>query len=278
MKKIVVIGVIALFVGMGFQPAFATVQLEDNDMDFINITSEFTGLKRKHTVKMTHNEVDEFYAFFDSIYEKLNNTESDDETSLIINEAVLELDRYGLLCGLSVEEVQKRFSNYYKLKGEIVTNHISGKENSDCLIVGRVLRAYFIHPIIIMLDELIEEKYPNTILSLFMFLYKELLAFRFTYGFPYFPIKINTSIALGYFSDDMYNDGYKPSIGWIMTIGTNGTKGWLGLFTGQLGYFWTLFNEFYIGVEGFFGIRISNPLTQMTSILGYANKVKIDKF
>jgi hypothetical protein len=276
--KALVLGVICLFVGVGVNPAFATVHPGDKNVNYINITSEFTGLNRKHTVKMTQKEIDEFYAYFDSIYEKLNNTESNEETSLIINEAILKLDRYDLLCGLSVEQVQKRFSEYNKLNGEIITNHISAKENSDCLVVGRAFRVYFIHPIIIWLDKLIEEKYPDTILSPLMFIYKLLLQLRVTYGFPYFPIKMNTSIALGYYSLDMFDGGNKPSVGWLMTIGSNGTKGWIGRFRGHLKYFWGLDNKYYIGVEGFIGFRISNPLTLMTSILGFANKVKIDNF
>ena len=277
--KTLAVAVIILFIGLAIQPAIATFQSDNNNVEYIRITSEFTGLRKKHTIKMTTQEVEEMNVFLDYIYMRLNNSKSDEETSQIINDAILELNKYDLLCGLSIEQIQKRFSKYKKSKMDNEQTYLYGKENSDCLIVGRVIRAYFIHPFIIALDKLIEDGYfENTRLPLFMFLYKELLGFRYIYGFPFFPIKINTSIAIGYFHDSMHNGGNKPAMGWIITIGSNGTKGWLGLFLGILDKFYTEINYFYIGVEGFYGIKISNTLTQMTSIIGYAQKVGINKY
>ncbi|UCF49472.1 MAG: hypothetical protein JSU91_06920, partial [Thermoplasmatales archaeon] len=86
--KTLVVGVIVLFIGIGVQPAFADTQLEEKDENYVNITSEFTGSRKKHTVEMTQQDLVELDTFLDSLYVKLNNSKSDDETSHIINEAI----------------------------------------------------------------------------------------------------------------------------------------------------------------------------------------------
>ena len=277
--KTLVVGVIVLFVGIGIQPAVADTQLEEKDKNYINITSEFTGLRRKHTVKMTQHELEKLDYFFDSLYEKLNNSESDKETSQIINEAVIELDKYDLLCGLSIKQAQMRFLNYDKLNKDDIINKMSDNENSNCLIVGRITNAYFINPVILLIERILRFNYNDFFWGLF-FLFK--LLFYSAYlanGFPICPLRIGSAIAIGSYFEWMLEWEDRPSRGWMFTMGTNGSKGWIGKFWGELDYIiMSMSTSIFIGVEGFFGLKIYNPKTDMTSLLGYGTKVGIEYY
>ena len=140
-KEIVSIVVVFLFFGLAIAPSInANVNKED---DLVELDVEFCGFGRKHSVKLTQEEYNEVELIFDDIQERLSDVESDDEAVEILNEAIVKLDNYGLLGGLSVKQVQR---NFYRLKQVYINvfnspyfdNLDTSLENYNCLIIGKI--------------------------------------------------------------------------------------------------------------------------------------------
>ncbi|EMR74856.1 hypothetical protein MBGDF03_00052 [Thermoplasmatales archaeon SCGC AB-540-F20] len=277
MKKLLVVGVIVLFLGLAIAPSInANVSKASIDSELVEITTEICRLNgRKHTVQLTPKESDEVDALFDLIGEQLNVTETLEEAEKILNDAIVQLDKYGLLGGLSVKQAQRIFKVYHAIQRNIDTSGMSAKENANCIIAGRVTNAYFFGPVIRSLNQLM----VNNEEMLFLILLNPLLLFALDIGFPFFPFRMGTSIALGFYTEYMLEWATYPSKGWIVTSGSNGTKKWIGELEGDIDCIDLSFvskNLFFVGVDGFFGLKIYNPLTGKTSFLGYASKVKIE--
>ena len=147
MKKLLVVGVIVLFLGLAIAPSInANVSKTSIDSELVEITTEVCGLNGdKQTVQLTKEEAEEVDLLFKSIREQLNVTESKEEAVEIFNEAVEKLDEYGLLGGLSVKQAQKLVTNHYlkhNLDGFFRKKHIDESLNDSlnnfgCLIAGR---------------------------------------------------------------------------------------------------------------------------------------------
>jgi len=270
--KTLVIGVIVLFVGIGIQPAIASIQSEESDLDYINIISEFSGLRGKHTVKMSQQDVDELDAFFDSYFDRLDNSQSDEETSLIINEAILLLDGYDLLCGLSVEQVIRKFSQYNELDSD--SDYFPVEASSNCFILGRTTCTFIYSPLFGIIDSIIEQS-GDILFSflIFLVLFKQ---FTIAFGFPFFPLRIGSYITMGSEFRNWPDYSYNSAEGWIISIGTNGINSWIGEFAGTLGSFPGWWSSYFISVEGFFGLRLYNPQNGKNTLIGYASKVGIE--
>jgi hypothetical protein len=268
--KTLVLGVIVLFVGLWIQPAIASIQSEESDLDYINIISEFSGLRGKHTVKMSQQEIEELDAFFDFIYMKLKNSESDEQTSIIIDEAINELNKYDLLCDLSVEQVKRKFLQNNKM--DIDLEYLPAKKNSNCFIVGRTTETYFFSPLFFPLYTLMTS---NNFFAFLFLGYNFFRVFAMMVGFPFFPIQLGSTITFGRYFSFMNEGGLYHSDGWIVTNGENGTIDWNGRILGSIDTFNYFIGRLYIGVEGFFGLKIMNPTTDKTTFLGYSNNVRI---
>jgi len=135
-KNGLVMVVILLLVGVAIQPSIATVQPEEETVEF---TTEVCGLNGgKHTVKLTQEEAEGVEALFKSIRERLNNTETREDAEEIFKEVVVELEKYGLLGGLSVKQAQELVlgdfpvDNNHKILG-IGPNFFT---NIFCLLAG----------------------------------------------------------------------------------------------------------------------------------------------
>ncbi len=117
MKKLLVVGVIVLFLGLAIAPSInANVSKASVDSDLVEITTEVCGINgvTPNTVLLSKGDAEEVDRLFDSIRERLNATGTREETEKIFNEAVVELDKYGLLGGLSVEQAQKLVTGEYQ--------------------------------------------------------------------------------------------------------------------------------------------------------------------
>ena len=276
-RKELAVLTILLFIGLAFAPSIhANVSKE-----MVEFTTEVCGLDGgKHTVKLTREEAEEVDALFKSIRERLNETETREEAEEIFKEAVVGLDKYGLLGGLSIKQAQRLVTGGYqdsrimRFLRKIYSRDIGFFENRNwfCLINGKTRNTYFTR----------------------MFLPRVLF---------FFPISIMNKILFGSITQCPLTGfiSYNPSNGWVYTSGLNGVKSWDGDFWGNLPVFFIFrfyedthylileifFTKFFpetpigggrpIGVVGFSGIKIidTNCSKLTYYYLGFALRVGI---
>jgi len=276
-KKVIVIGVIVLFLGVGVQPAIATIEHENIDTEYYDVNIEFCEFGKNHTVQLTKQQLDELELLFDTIREQLNNTESIGETIQIYNEAIVELDNLGLLGGCSVRQVQELVTGEYQkpiftqlMERMNDKNQVDDNINIFCLIAGRTTRT-FVFP-------------PSSLVAYRLFLFLDILEnlrwYLFYYGFirlcfaPLSPFTIGSGISLGTCSGWGYY--LFPAEGWINTNGLYGEKNWEGEFMGGICRFHVFIDFVYLGVIGFKGLKIMDSNIENTYFyLGFANYVNI---
>ncbi|MBE3137148.1 MAG: hypothetical protein IMZ43_07150 [Thermoplasmata archaeon] len=108
------IAVIFLFVGVAFAPSINfNVVKASNDNDLVEVTTQACGIKGfgNHTVKLTRQQYQSLEQYLVDFRERLNQTTTREEAVPIFKEAVVELNKYGLLPkGMSVEQTQKLVS------------------------------------------------------------------------------------------------------------------------------------------------------------------------
>ena len=290
-RKELVIGVILLFIGLAFAP---TINANVSKEGLIEFTTEVGGLNGgKQTVELTHQQAVAVEALFDSIRERLNTTESREEAEEIFKEVVVELDKYGLLGGLSVKQAQRMilFNN------DIQENIDSNKQNesTNCLIFGKLTNTVFFGPgmrfvsslstFIETLGIFIYEHYKINSYALFYCwgICQVFIVLSYTLGIPYYPLRIGSSITLGSYHEFGYENETIPSNGSICTIGSKGLMNWDGKLIGRfkpiditcgVG----VLHLIYEGIKGFFGIRLHNKNTENTLFFGYARIVNIEYF
>ena len=277
MKKLISATVILLFIGLAFAPSINA----NNQSDFVEFTTEVCGLNGgKKTVKLTQQQADEVKELFDSINMRLNATKSREGAEEIFKDAVVELDKYGLLGGLSVNQAQRLVTGgFYNSKliktieKRIKNNHIYS-ENVDffCLITGKTNNTIFI-PI----GKIISNNILSSISYLWYFLENHgfnlgrnffytitmsLLMFQLLYPLRiFFPLAVGNGICFGYSEYDICYGvwtGHTPAEGFLVTYGLNGSKRWDRIIYGQISIFWAAFLVLYIGVRGFTGLKIIN--------------------
>ena len=141
MKKKILIGsiiAVVILVLVSFTSVVGKVSLNEELVEF---DVGFCGLGKKHSVKLTQQEADEVELLFDDMQDRLSAVETDDETIVIFNEAVVELDKYGLLGGISVKQAQRLVTGEYQKEKTITfierdMEILDDNENLLCLIAG----------------------------------------------------------------------------------------------------------------------------------------------
>ncbi len=107
MKRILAIGVILLFIGVAVAPSInQSVVKASTDDDLVEVTTQACGIKGygNTTVKLTREQTIEIDQLFESINIKMNNATSREESVRIYHDAIIELDKYGLLPqGMTIE-------------------------------------------------------------------------------------------------------------------------------------------------------------------------------
>jgi hypothetical protein len=75
--------------------------------EFVEFTTEISGLNNgKYLVKLTQRQANEVKELFDSIRERLNTAVTKEELDEIFKNAFFELNKFGLLGGLSIKQVK----------------------------------------------------------------------------------------------------------------------------------------------------------------------------
>ena len=109
MKKPLAVAVILLFIGVAFAPSInANVVKTSVDNEIVEYTMEVCGINgaEPQTVSLSKEEALEVDKLFDDIDKRLHDAETQEEIIEIYNEAIVELDKYGLLGDLTVKQAQ----------------------------------------------------------------------------------------------------------------------------------------------------------------------------
>lgn len=277
MKKPLVVWVIGLFLGLSVAPSInANISKEG---ELVEVTTEICGLGGgKHTVHLTKEEAEEVDKIFENIRYKLNTTDSREEAVELFNDAVVELDKYGLLGGLSIRQAQRLVTGVYQdsrvfkpwenLYGNI---QVDNDSNSFCLIAGETSNTYFEGILARLLSFIIYGFYlAPPLWWLFNGIRLKVIGHRIGFGWGYhIPADKGDSLNINQSSG---------ANGWVYTNGKNGVKTWNGSFWGHLSYIiyphpeGINFGVVFYGVKGFCGIKIG---WKSVFYLGFARKVKI---
>jgi hypothetical protein len=128
MKKLFAVGVIFLFIGVAVAPSInSTVVKASNDNALVEVTSQACGIPGfgNTTVKLTKEQYHDLEQYLVDFRARLNQTTTREEAIPLFKDAVVELNKYGLLPkGMSIEQAKKLISGPQLLSNQI--EHIEG--------------------------------------------------------------------------------------------------------------------------------------------------------
>lgn len=110
LKKIFALSVILLFIGVAVAPNINQSIVKASDDDLVEVTTQACGIKGfgNTTVKLTKQQYQNLEEYLVEFRAKLNQTSTRDEAVPIFKDAVVELDKYGLLPkGMRVSQAQR---------------------------------------------------------------------------------------------------------------------------------------------------------------------------
>ena len=98
-KQVLAVVVIFLFLSVTTAPSLQADTQPILEGEMVEFTTEIYGLpgKEPQTVQLTQREAEAVDKLFEDIRTQLENVETREEAVEIFNEAIVELDRYGLL-------------------------------------------------------------------------------------------------------------------------------------------------------------------------------------
>jgi hypothetical protein len=153
MKKILVVGIILLFIGVAVAPNInLTVVKASTDDDFVEIATQVCGIKgyKDTTITLTKEQYQDLEQYLGEFRARLNQTSTREEAIPIFKEAVVELDKYGLLPkGISVQHAQKLVigPSYPLISKNLMkrvpkNTAVNGVLNFFCLVIGNTNQTY----------------------------------------------------------------------------------------------------------------------------------------
>jgi hypothetical protein len=159
LKKLLALGIIFLFIGVSVAPSInqSVVKATDDD-DLVEVTTQACGIQGygDTTVKLTREQYPNLEQYLVEFRARLNQTSTREEAVPIFKDAVVELDKYGLLPkGMSVELAQKLIilqnqNDYFtKLHERFLNSRIllEDDENYFSLIAGHTTETLILGPI-----------------------------------------------------------------------------------------------------------------------------------
>jgi len=315
--KCLAVGIILLFIGVAIAPSINFVIVKaSNDNDLVEVTTQACGIQGfgNTTVKLTREQYQNLEQYLVDFRARLNQTTTREEAVPIFKEAVVELNKYGLLPkGMSVDQAQSLvFKNFQNERITRFMNkryneqQLSNDSNFICLVVGeasnigsfgfpyrlpicvytsasRIVNFFFykFNISLYFLDDLSYNLFwlvNNIAIAEFYLL--SILGLHFP-GIA--GIKILNYLSFGYNPDAWYHGDEQPSQGWIYSNGLLGKRLWENSFYGNIAYvltaegsgFFAPWWKRYIGMAGFTGILVYG-LPDGDFFLGTALRVNID--
>jgi hypothetical protein len=111
MKRLLVVGVILLFLGITIAPTinFSTVKASQ-ETEYIEVSSQACGVEgfENTTVKLTRQQYSNLEQYIEDFRDKLNQTKTREEAIPVYTDAVVVLNEYGLLPkGMNIQQARK---------------------------------------------------------------------------------------------------------------------------------------------------------------------------
>jgi len=247
--------VILILIGVAVQPSIATIQPEEEiEVECFDVITEFIGLEKSYTTQLTKEEIKRLDDLFDSISNNLNKSESYENSIDIFKEAIIELNSFGLLGDIGIDEAEKLVTNYYQNPKNMKTfKRVYNRDKGDlddinifCLIAGEAVGIFYSSPIVGFITRLMWIFFAQLPGSPGFFGF--LLLFGFTNWMVGISDEIKFFIPFSLTSLIIFEKAY----GEITTFGLLGRKYWEGKLVGKLYSFWYE----HVGVIGFTGIKI----------------------
>jgi hypothetical protein len=251
MKKGLVVSVIVLFMGVAVAPSINITVVKASNNDLVEVTTQACGIKGygNTTAKLTREQYRDLEEYLVEFRARLNQTSTRAEAIPIFKEAVVELNKYGLLSkGMNLERAQRLIIG--PSRNPIAKNTIkvlpsnytqSGIENFLCLVSGHT-----------------NYTYPLGCLGFIPYIPFLLLFF-------YIPIHFWLAQFLGpvvfgtiYFEMKLRNHIPYPSEGWVVAVGLNGMTEGSGAYFGNIRSVEVSMvgqsDTYYVGMNSFTGI------------------------
>ncbi|HWR64076.1 MAG TPA: hypothetical protein VN365_06725 [Candidatus Thermoplasmatota archaeon] len=302
MKKILVVGVILLFLSVAFVPSINLSAVKASaDDDLVEVTTQACGIQRygNTTVKLTKEQYQDLEQYLVEFRERLNQTSTRGEAVRIFKDAVVELNKYGLLPrGMSENQTLKLILRHNEQRLPVLD------ANYFCLVSGKTTNTLSYGPLATVADDILlfiflllsnPRHLSGTLLGDFidwllniLWIIKETIMtisaglffiMLWTGGlFSVFsPIGLLTLLTFGYTTGNYENDKY-PSSGWVYSIGLTGMKKYDGpeLWGTARTYPYIVFPfaTLYPGVLGFCGLKIKSS-SGYSFFIGSALKVNL---
>ena len=142
MKKILVVGIIFLFISVAVAPNInQSIAKASYDDDLVEVTAQACGIEgyEDATVTLTKEQYQDLEQYLDEFREQLNQTTTREEAVPLFKEAMMELESYQLLPkGMSVEQAQKLIATERHLPNvpPRLKNSLSGFINVFCFFAA----------------------------------------------------------------------------------------------------------------------------------------------
>jgi hypothetical protein len=305
-KNLLIVGIVFLFIGMGFQPAFANnIQFKENkpsiEESYEEIIISFYGIGKTDDIKvlLTEEQADKLDMILNELDFNLRNSGSKSQTINSINWAFNSFQEFNLF-NKKDEKIIRTFliSLFTNSKVKSDTKPINQEDNKnwDCTITGFLYQkthrfkgiVQFYEGLGPIFNKIVKFIFSDVIIMLLLFpisipliLY---LAFHSFFGKEY-----GAYVTVGLHYKAIHEAGYEihdwiPIKCDIHTNGTNGIITWEGDQYGQIrnimsrgfdGYseWW---KWLFVGIEYFTGVKFTNIIENKIYISGFANQVALD--
>ena len=297
MKRLLVLIVVLVFLGVVVIPGITqNMVIASLDDDLVEVTTQACGTQGygDTTVKLTREQYQNLESYLVEFRDRLNQTSTREEAIPIFKDAVVELEKYGLLPrGMSVERAQKlvigsyqKTKLYLDIEKTIFRNQKIDFNTSNflCLIYSNTDGIISVGPFLHSINRIYfyQHEFPlimawfyfklyghefliNIIYTIWSIIYLTVeKVFNSSYSIASrIPIKVFNTLTFGSVGVANRNTGpiYNPTNGWVVTFGLNGIK----IFQNQSLYghlfLFPIYYDDYVyfpGVFGFTGIQITS--------------------
>jgi hypothetical protein len=140
-RKCLAVGIILLFIGVAVAPSINSSVVKTSD-DLVEVTSQACGIQGfggNTTVKLTKEQYQDLQNYLVDFRARLNQTATREEAVPLFKDAVVELNKYGLLpMGINVEKAQRLVTIGHRMQiaPNIVKKFAQNSINYDCLFTA----------------------------------------------------------------------------------------------------------------------------------------------